>query len=130
MYRAFVKMLGEKVRLAIYAQLLPDVAFSARLFTEFSLCSLLRQTNAEEYAPARIKGAHRALEKMGLRSDGKQWLADNVCGPIQPSDPRLLRGCCPAVACSCPFAHAPTAVSTSIQMGSAARSCTRRCATC
>merc|ERR1719409_1531158 len=41
------------------------------------------KTNAEEYAPARIKGAHRALEKMGLRSDGKQWLADNVCDGVR-----------------------------------------------
>ena len=40
-YRAFVKMLGEKVMLAIYAQLLPHVAFSARLCTKFLLCSLL-----------------------------------------------------------------------------------------
>ena len=40
-YRAFVKMLGEKVMLAIYAQLLPHVALPARLFTKFSLCSLL-----------------------------------------------------------------------------------------
>ena len=40
-YRAFVKMLGEKVMLAIYAQLLSHVALPARLFTEFSLCSLL-----------------------------------------------------------------------------------------
>merc|ERR1719506_1514736 len=41
------------------------------------------KTNAEEYVPARIKGAHRALEKMGLRSDGKQWLADNVCDGVR-----------------------------------------------
>ena len=40
-YRAFVKMLGEKVMLAMYTQLLPDVALPARLFTKFSLCSLL-----------------------------------------------------------------------------------------
>ena len=40
-YRGFVKMLGEKVMLAINAQLLPHVALPARLFTKFSLCSLL-----------------------------------------------------------------------------------------
>ena len=40
-YRAFVKMLGQKVMLSIYAQLLPDVALSARPFTKFLLCSLL-----------------------------------------------------------------------------------------
>jgi len=40
-YRAFVKMLGAKVMLAIYAQWLPHVALPARLFTKFSLCSLL-----------------------------------------------------------------------------------------
>ena len=41
---------------------------------------------------------------MGLRSDGKQWLADNVCGPIQTSDPH----CAAAVQLllACPFAHA------------------------
>ena len=40
-YRDFVKMLGEKVMLTIYTQWLPDVALPARLFTKFSLCSLL-----------------------------------------------------------------------------------------
>ena len=40
-YRAFVKMLGEKVMLTIYTQLLPDVALPARLFTKCPLCSLL-----------------------------------------------------------------------------------------
>jgi len=41
------------------------------------------KTGAEDYAPARVKGAHRALEKMGLRPDGKQWLADNVCDGVR-----------------------------------------------
>ncbi len=63
---------------------------SPRLHNSAPICVL--QTGAEDYTPARIKGAHRALEKMGLRPDGNQWLADNVCGLIQTSDP-----CCAAV---------------------------------
>ena len=43
--------------------------------------ALAEKTNAV-YGPARVKGAHRALEKMALRMDGKQWNANNVCAQL------------------------------------------------
>ena len=55
---------------------------SCRLVSLYNFAPMhVSQTGAEDFNPARIKGAHRALEKMGLRPDGMQWLADNVCGP-------------------------------------------------
>ena len=78
-YRRFVKMLGEKVNDAMRSLISHYLSTMPQKIIPRSV-SFVLQTGAEEYTPARIKGAHRALEKMGLRSDGRQWMADNVCG--------------------------------------------------
>lgn len=61
-----------------------------------------------EYTPVPVKGMHRALEKTGLRTDNKQWNADNICdcvrGAVVYGDMRTMRTmlCLMAAACTDP----------------------------